>query len=87
MLMNVGWLYFLDDPKLSLLQKIQRAQEAFERKFEHKADFCQLNIGDAENEDLEAISKSTRLTIKAEKMINPHNFFVGYEGIDVRERA
>ena len=85
--MNTGFLYFDNNQKLSMLQKILNAQANFEKKFNHKAEYCLVNRGDAENIDLETISKTTKLIVRTYRFVMPKNFWVGFEGMDVRERV
>ena len=85
--MNTGYLFFNNDPKLSMTQKIQAAQAEFAQKFGRKPEYCLVNYGDAESENLEEISKTCKIIVQAYKFVMPRNFWVGYEGMDVRERA
>jgi hypothetical protein len=85
--MNTGFLFFDNDPKKTLQQKVQSAQSDFSQKFVHKAEYCLVNTGDALGVNLEEIGKACGLIVQAYKFVMPHNLWVGFEGMDVRERV
>ena len=71
--MNIGMLWFDNDPKADLLTKIQRATDYYQHKYGQKPDVCYVHPSMVSD-------KSPRLTgleVQGNKMISPDHFWLG----------
>jgi len=71
--MNTGMLWFDNDPKADLSNKIQRAAEYYQKKYGQNPDLCFVHpsmLG-------ESILKAGRIEVRANRSILPHHFWIG----------
>ena len=85
--MNTGFLWFNNDPKMTLLQKVQAAVADFQKKFGRDPEYCLVNVSDTQDSNLEEIAKICKIIVQSYKFVLPHNFWVGYEEMAVRDEA
>lgn len=85
--MNTGYLWFNNDPKKTMLEKVQNAAADFKKKFDHDAEYCLVNISDAQGQNLEEIAKTCNMIVQTYKYTQPNNFWVGYEEMLVSGEA
>ena len=76
---NSGNLWFNNDPKMNLLQKVQNAAADFKKKFGYAAEYCLVNVNDAQDQNLEEIEKKCNLIVQPYKYVPHHIFWVGCE--------
>lgn len=84
-----GLLWFDNDPKTSLTQKIQAALVAYKQKSESRnqrgdyglptAELCLINPKNAEGLDLENVSKDCGLVVRAFRGVMSNHFWIGAE--------
>lgn len=77
--MDVGMLWFDNDPQQDLLEKIQKAAIYYQRKYRHAPNVCYVHpsmIPDLQAQ-MGAIMVRSRITIL------PHHFWIGYQQKDV----
>lgn len=79
---NTGILWFNNDKKLSLTEKVQGAAAEVKRKYGHEAEFCLVNPGDAADSNLEEIGKECNLIVQARAYVLPFCFWCGFEDMD-----
>lgn len=80
--MQVGFLY-MNDGKYSLLQKVQEAVAAFNKKYGRNPEYCLVNPTDAKDQDLNEMAKSLNVLVQAHKFVLPFHFWVGFEGMEL----
>ena len=77
--MKVGLLWYDDDPKRALEEKIARAAQRYREKFGRRPDICYVNPAMLE----EGAPRSGRVRVVTAPNILPHHFWVGVsEGED-----
>lgn len=72
--MNVGMLWFDNDPHTPLLTKVQRAVEYYRRKYGREPNLCLVHPGMC----LSQLS-SGGITIRPYRYVLPHHFWIGLE--------
>jgi hypothetical protein len=78
--MKTGMLWFDDDPKRTLYDKISIAAKRFHEKYGKPADACYINPTTANGDTLTAIvANNHRLHIKQVNSIRPNHFWLGME--------
>lgn len=93
-----GLLIFDNDPKASLVEKIQAALVRYESKRKQggsligiselkPAELCLVNQKDAEAVNLDEASKACGVTVKTFRGVNQHHLWVGYETMPAKEKA
>jgi hypothetical protein len=70
--MNIGMLWYDNDPKKSTVQKISEAVEYYEKKYGLKPRICEVNAG-VFSKDL----KVEGIRIVSERLILPGHYFIG----------
>mgnify|MGYP001586358881 CR=1 FL=1 len=71
--MNTGMLWFDNDPKRSLPDKLSRAAEHYQRKYGRAPDLCYVSAGAAP----EAQERVNGLLVKTSKTVLPNHFWIG----------
>ena len=79
--MDIGWLWIDRDMKKPLTQKIEEGLKAFKDKYEHEAEYCLVNMTDAQSEDLENIAKTCNVYVQAHRFILPNSLWIGFDGL------
>lgn len=69
-----GMLWFDNDPKSTLLDKLDRAADYYEKKYGRRPDFCEINLQKT-NEEMP--SKHNEIVILSSKEIPKNYFFLG----------
>lgn len=77
--MMTGMLWFDNDPKTTLEDKIKKALEYYQKKYEKKTELCLVNPNTAKDVNLEKLSKESDVTVRAFKSAMPHHFWLGNE--------
>lgn len=72
--MKQGLLWFDNDPKGSLEEKIARAAERYSQKFGHRPDTCYVNPQLVSSQE---IVTSNGVRVMAAKHVLPHHFWLG----------
>jgi hypothetical protein len=80
--MDIGLLWFDNDPKVGLEEKVRRAAGRYQEKFGHAANVCFLNPGaiagrSAEGSPLEVEVGGAKIKVLAARQVLPHHFWVG----------
>lgn len=71
--MNIGMLWFDNDPKADLMTKIQRATEYYQHKYGQKPDVCFVHPSMV----VEKTSKMNGVEVQANQMVSPDHFWLG----------
>lgn len=71
--MNYGMLWFDNDPKTDLPQKVQRAAAYYRKKYGQAPNVCMVNPNMVKGEK----PKSEEVEIKASDAILPHHLWIG----------
>ena len=80
--MEVGLLWFDNDPKVGLEEKIRRAAVRYAEKFGRPANLCVLNPATlgcrpATADGLEVLLDGRTIKVLAARQVLPHHFWVG----------
>ena len=75
-LMNVGMLWFDNDPKIELAEKVQKAAAYYRRKYGSFPNVCFVHPSMMPGEKL----SSGKIVIKADQTILPNHFWLGVNG-------
>lgn len=71
--MNTGMLWFDNDPKADLNNKIQRAVDYYSKKYGQAPNLCFVHPSMLGKETL----TSTKMEIKPSRSVLPHHFWIG----------
>lgn len=74
-----GMLWFDNDPKSSVEEKIKKAVAYYLKKYEVKAEVCLINPSQAQGLELEKISVACGVTVRTFTGVTPSHFWVGVE--------
>jgi hypothetical protein len=77
--MNTGMLWFDNDPKTTLLAKIEKAVQYFNKKFGRVPEFCGVNPNDAMNANMDEVTKGCKLVVKRLRFVLPSHLWIGFE--------
>jgi len=83
--MNTGLLWFDDDPRKTLAEKVERAVAHYVRKYRHAPDLCYVHpsaLGDSESK----VSKVGVTQIRAGDCVLVHHFWLGVDDDKKRRR-
>lgn len=75
--MNTGILWFDNDPKRTLEQKITLAIDYYKKKYERTPELCLVNPGMVTNEDLATVDHL--ITVRAWRPVLPGHLWIGIE--------
>ncbi len=87
--MKTGLLWFDDDPRKGLEEKVQRAATHYERKYGHAPDLCYVHPGvlsaalSADRQDRQVfdgndkVKKVGQVAIRSRRSVLPHHFWLG----------
>ena len=81
--MNEGMLWFDNDPKRGLIDKVDRAAKYYQAKLRHRPTVCYLNAEDFDAK-LEAING---VLLKPASNIRPNYFWLGVENNVIQAKA
>jgi hypothetical protein len=73
--MNFGMMWFDNDPKTSLLTKVERAAEYYRTKYGHAPNLCLVNPGSMP----EKIPAGSRISIRPQSIILPGHLWIGLD--------
>ncbi len=86
--MNVGMLWFDNDPHTSLLGKVQRAVEYYRRKYGHEPNLCLVHPTMLQEEQTLLSQAGERgIAIRAYRAVLPGHFWIGIEEDEQAQRA
>ena len=74
-MLQEGLLWFDDDPKRSVLDKIARAVQRYQQKYGHSPDVCYANPADLKDGD----AKASGVRVLPAKTVLPHHFWIAVE--------
>ncbi len=80
--MKTGLLWFDDDPRKGLEEKVQRAATHYEHKYGHAPDLCYVHPG-ALSADRQVfggngkVTKVGQVAIRSGRSVLPHHFWLG----------
>lgn len=82
--MNVGMLWFDNDPKTALVGKIERAATYYRSKYGHNPNICfvhpsMLTSGDSDQR-LSDQSSPERIEVRPNRSVLPNHFWLGVNG-------
>ncbi|MEJ5240609.1 MAG: hypothetical protein WHS87_05375 [Anaerolineales bacterium] len=75
--MNVGMLWFDNDPNTPFVKKVQRAVEYYRRKYGREPNLCLVHPSALKAEETEAISNG--IAIRPYRFVLPGHFWIGIE--------
>ena len=73
--MNIGWMWFDDDPKRTLEEKVKRATRAYRDKFGHAPNRCFVNKGQLDGQKINL----NGLKVVGARNVLRHHFWLGVE--------
>jgi hypothetical protein len=73
--MNIGMLWFDNDPKADIASKIARAAEYYQKKYGFTADLCYVHPSMLKD----GINKAGRVQIKTTRSVLPNHFWIGIQ--------
>lgn len=71
--MNIGMLWFDNDPKTDLQAKIARAAEYYARKYGQAPDLCYVHPSMLPAEP----ARAGKIEVKTNRSVLPHHFWIG----------
>jgi len=74
-----GWQWYDNDPRKTFEARTLTALAQYQNKFKKTAQVCLVNPKDAEGQNLDAISKSCGVTVRAARQVLPGHFWAGVE--------
>lgn len=81
--MKEGLLWFDNDPKRNLADKISRAAGRYQVRFGRKPTMCYLNIADLETN----VEEVDGIYLRPASDVRPHHFWIGVEHEPVTAKA
>jgi hypothetical protein len=81
--MTEGLLWFDNDPKRKVSDKVSRAIERYQAKLQRKPTICYLNVKDFNGD----IAEVNGVRLKPVTNIRPHHFLVGVESTSVAPQS
>jgi hypothetical protein len=73
--MNVGMLWFDDNPKTSLKVKIEQATNYYRKKYGYNPDICFVNPSALQGQQL----YDSSICLKPSRSVLPHHFWLGLD--------
>jgi len=73
--MNTGMMWFDNDPKTALIEKIERAADYYREKYGRVPDICLVNPGMMNEPELRA----GKIVVKALRTVLPGHLWIGIE--------
>ncbi len=83
--MKTGLLWFDDDPRKQLEEKVQRAAAHYEHKYGHTPDLCYVHAGIFG--DNGKVKKAGAVEIRAGRSVLPNHFWLGVDEKPRRTRT
>ena len=80
--MKVGWMWFDNDPKRSIEEKIQGAVQRYRTKFGRFPNTCYVNDRTITGDGF----RSGRVRVIAARNILPHHFWLGVSSTPLRKK-
>ncbi len=77
--MNIGMMWFDNDPKTALTAKIERAAEFYRSKYGRIPNLCLVNPKSM----TEDISMSGNIAVRSQTMVLPGHLWIGLDEIDI----
>lgn len=77
--MEIGMLWFDDDPKRDLREKVKRAAAHYERKYGLKPNVCYVHPGMLGGNGQRRRLRADGVEIRAGRAIPPHHLWVGID--------
>ncbi len=77
--MKTGLLWFDDDPRKQLEEKVQRAATHYERKYGHAPDLCYVHPGVFGGGGKKAVHKVDGVEVRSGRSVLPHHFWLGLD--------
>jgi len=84
-----GLLWFDDNPNRAVTEKIERAVQRYQQKYDHQPDVCYVHPAHLKEGEVSAADAlgTTGLKVLPAKSVLPHHFWLGVEGsTDKRDR-
>jgi len=75
----MGMLWFDNDPKTTVEQKVAKALKHHVTRFGRDAEIIVMNLKNVEGVDLDQLSKSCNVTIKVARYVTTQHMIVGFE--------
>ena len=82
-MMNIGMLWFDNDPKSEFTAKIERAATYYRSKYGKTPNLCFVHPSMLPSETKEEPSKpmkSGEITVRSSRSVLPHHFWIGVNG-------
>ncbi len=77
--MKTGLLWFDDDPRKQLEEKVQRAAAHYEHKYGHSPDLCYVHPGVFGDDGKKAVPKAGGVEIRTGRSVLPNHFWLGVD--------
>jgi hypothetical protein len=75
--MNIGMLWFDNDPKLALVEKVRRASEYYHRKYGRIPDLCLVHPSMLSARPEQLTGHAGKLTVRPNRSIQPGHLWIG----------
>lgn len=73
--MNFGMMWFDNDPKTTLITKIERAADYYRSKYGHTPNICMVNPKSMP----EILPETGNISLRAQRMVLPGHLWIGLE--------
>lgn len=80
-MMKVGWMWFDNDSKRSIEEKVQQAVQHYRTKFGRSPNTCYVNQGAVSGEGL----RCGKVKVVAVRSVLPHHFWLGVSSSSPRK--
>jgi hypothetical protein len=77
--MNVGMLWFDNDPRIALSSKVRRAADYYRQKYGLVADLCLVHPSMFEGNQNLVDGKAGKVTVRHNRTIQPGHLWIGIE--------
>jgi hypothetical protein len=78
--MNVGMLWFDNDPKLALVDKVQRASDYYRQKYGRIPDLCLVHPSMLGARPEQSTGRAGKVTVRPNRAIQPGHLWIGEDG-------
>ena len=75
--MNVGMLWFDNDPKVALVEKVRRASDYYRRKYGRIPDLCLVHPSMLGFRPEQVSGGAGRVTVRPNRLIQPGHLWIG----------
>jgi hypothetical protein len=80
--MNIGMLWFDNDPKIDLPQKVTRAADYYRKKYGEAPTLCYVNPAMLDKDKV----KTGKIEVKSSSTIMPNHLWIGINGASKQKK-